>query len=535
MAITETDTTSEPTEAEAGAAPLPQPTGLAALFGTGDHKALGRLYIVISLLFGVGALALTALARLHDVGDNDLLAGDTAFQVASLGQLGLVLLFVVPLFLGLGTYLAPLQVGAATIAFPRAAALAFWGWLAGGATMVAAWFVDGGPGGGTERAVDLSFLALIMVAVSLLLGTVCLLTTIVALRTEGMTLDRVPMFSWGMLVAGTAWLLTLPVLVANTFLVYLDHHNGQVWVGADGAQQWPQLFWVALLPQVYVVAVPLLGAMGDLVPSFARVRQNHRGVVLVAIGAFGALAMGAWAQPAQGGAVWTEALFVGVNIAIVLPVLACLGAWATATLRGSSSASTPTALGIVGVLVLLLAALAGALFAVEPLQTQEVLIPSQGVPVGALGQSNLVIGAAVAGALAALFFWGPKITGRMLADGLGKLAAPVVLLGAVAWGVAPMVQAFSAKYTGLDDAADALTWASVAGAVLVAGGVLLGLLALAGATRGDHAEDDAWGVGQGLEWATACPPPTGNFGALEPVRSPEPLMDLAGDDDKEAS
>ena len=532
MAITETEPTTEPTPAEAGATPIEQPTGLAGLFGTGDHKALGRLYIVVSLLFGLGAIALTALSRLHDVGDNDILGGDTALQIGSLGQVGLVLLFLIPLFLGLGTYLAPLQVGAATVAFPRAAALAFWGWLAGGATMVAAWMVDGGPAGGTERAVDLSYLALIMVAASLLLGSVCVVTTIVALRTEGMTLDRVPMLSWGMLVAGGAWLLTLPVLMANAFLVFLDHHNGQSWIGQPD-QQWPQLFWATVLPSVYVVAIPLLGVVADQVPAFARVRQNHRGVVLFSIGAFGALALGAWSQPAQGGQVWAEALFVGVNIAIVLPVFACIGAWLTATLRGDTTAATPLGLGVIGVLVLLVATLAGALFAVEPLQTQEVLVPSQGVPVGALGQASLVVGAAVAGALAALWFWGPKITGRPLAEGLGKLAAPIVLLGALAWGVAPMVHAFSAEFTGLDGATDALTWISIGGAGLVALGVVLGLVALAGTLRGEHAEADPWGVGQTLEWSTPCPPPDGNFATLAPVTSPEPLLDPVGDDDGE--
>ena len=534
MAITETSTTAEPAEAEAGSTTIPQPSGLAGFLGTGDHKALGLLYIVCSLMFGVVALAVAGFSRLHDVGDNDIIGGDTAFQLASLAEMSLVLLFVIPLFLGLATYLVPLQVGASTIAFPRAAALAAWTWLLGGLAMIAGWLLDGGPGGEDPSAVDLSFLALMLVASALMLASVCVATTVVALRTDGMDVDRVPLFSWGMLVAAGAWLLTLPVLVGNIFLVVLDHANGGVLNGGTATSQWSQMSWVALVVQVYVVAIPLLGAMADIVPAFARVRQNHRGVVLFAIGAFGALAMGAWAQPAQGGEVWTEALFVAVNIAIVLPILALLGAWATATARGDVTMASPVGLGLVAIIVLLIATLAGALFSVEPFEAQEVLIPSLGIPVGALGHSNLVIGAAVAGALAAVFFWGPKLTGRALNEGLGKLAALLVLLGALAWGVAPFVHAFSAEFSGLGDAADALTYVSVGGAALMVVAVLVGLAALGGATTGETADDDAWGVGQTLEWATSCPPPKGNFGALEPVTSPEPLLD-AGANDKEAS
>lgn len=532
MAITDTRPEEAATEASAADGVTGEPGGLVGLLGTGDHKALGRLYIGVSMAFGLAALVGAALSRLENVGDGGILPEDTAFQVFQLSELSLAFLFVIPLFVGIGLLVVPLQVGASTIAFPRAAALSFWTWLAGSITFITAYGLNGGVGGGGQRATELSYLALVLVLVGLMLASVCIATTVVALRTPGMTLDRAPMFSWGMLVASGVWLLTLPVLVANLAVAHLNHHNGGVEFTAVGADDWPLLSWAIILPQVYVVAIPLLGALGDVVPSMAGVRQPWRGVVLSGIGAFGALSIGAWAQPAQGGEVWAEPLFIFVAFAIVVPVLACLGPWAAAIGAGTTKLHAGLAVGMAGMAVLLVAGLTGALFSVEPFQVQSVTLPEYGMPVGALGHSNLVIGAALIGALGAIFYWGPKITGRTLSDGLGKLVAPVALIGALCWGVAPVVQGFQAEFTGLADADDPLTIISVAGAGLLALAVVVTAVALIQASSGPMADDDPWGTGQTLEWATASPPERGNFGTLDPVVSPEPLLDT---DDEEAS
>ena len=141
-----------------------------------------------------------------------------------------------------------MQVGANTIAFPRAAAMAFWGWLIGSGLVVAAYAVDGGPVGSRAKAVDLSYAGLALVLAALIVATVCVLTTVIALRTPGLWLDRMPMFSWSMVVAGTLWLLTLPVLLANILLIYIDHHYGRPALFGIGSNQWPQLSWAFAQP-----------------------------------------------------------------------------------------------------------------------------------------------------------------------------------------------------------------------------------------------------------------------------------------------
>lgn len=523
MTVTETPPTSDaPPTTEI---PAPQPTGIAGLLGSGDHKAIGRLYVAFALLFGVAALAATGLARLENLSDGGPLSEAVVFQVFTASQIGLVFAFLAPLFVGLAFYLVPLQIGSATIAFPRAAALSFWGWLAGVATLIIAYGLDGGIGGTNARAVDLGLLALLMVLASLLLAAVCIATTVITLRAEGMSVDRVPMFSWSMLAASGVWLLTWPVLVGNLVLIRVDVDNAGLLFGAPG-DQWAQLMWAFLLPQIYALAIPVLGVLGDAVPTLAGRRQASRGVLLVAIGAFAALSLGAWAQPAQIGDIWSEPLFIGVAFAILLPLLACLGGWGT-TLRGGTKLASPLLFGIGGLLLLLLAGIAGALFSVEPLQLQEVVLPFAAVPIAALGQAELVVAATAAGALAAISFWGPKLTGGRLAEAPGALGALVVLAGGAAWGVPSVVLGFQARFTGLADATDALTVLSVVGLVLVLAGVVIGAFGLLASRRGPEAGADPWGRGQTLEWACPSPPPRANVGRLETVRSAEPLLDDA--------
>ena len=157
---------------------------------------------------------------------SSFLPDDTVDQIASLGQTMLVLLFAIPLFIGIATYVSPLQVGARTVAFPRAAAMAFWGWVLGSGMLIAGYAINGGPGGGRPKAVDLSFMGLAFVIASICVASVCLLTTIIAMRTAGLWMSRLPLFSWSIVVACSLWLFTLPVLLGNVLLVYIDHHYG---------------------------------------------------------------------------------------------------------------------------------------------------------------------------------------------------------------------------------------------------------------------------------------------------------------------
>jgi cytochrome c oxidase subunit 1 len=488
--------------------------------GSGDHKTLGRLYVGFSLLFGIAAWVLTKLSAAEEIPDFELVPDDAVLQIFTLSRVSLVVLFALPIFIGLATYVVPLQVGASTVAFPRAAALAFWTWLTGGVVLVVAYAVNGGIGGGRANAVTLGYLALAVTIVALLLATVCVLTTIVTLRTPGMRLDRVPMFSWSMLVAGTIWLLTLPVLLANILLIYVDFKFGRPSDFGIGPNQWGQVLWVFQQPQVFAFAIPVVGIVTDVIATMSGARMKNRGFMLVGIGAFGILTFGAYVQPFFNPDVWTQWLFVGQSVVLILPLLLLAGGWAT-TMRAGKPRFTAAAIAApCAALVLVVAAVASILFAIEPLRLQPGSSDAS-TNFFQYGVLVLVMGSATVGAIAGLSYWAPKMWGRKANETLGRFAVLAAFVGSLVGGVAYVVNAFQTRFEGLRDATDALNLIATIGVGLVALGLILALLSLLG--RGEAAADP-WG-GQTLEWATGSPPPAGNFGALPVVVSPEPLFD----------
>ena len=514
-----TDTRPE-TGTETDAVPSTELSGPVNFLGTGDHKAIGVVYVAVALVFGVAGWIVTALWGAHQLGDQNFLTNDAATTLFTGGHLGLVLLVIIPLLLGLATYIVPLQVGANTVAFPRASAAALWTWVLSGGVFILANVLDGGVGGGRDKSVDLGLLAIGGLVLAIVIGTICVITTAIALRTPGMSLDRAPFFTWAMLVGGSVWLLTLPVLVANVALIYVDHRYGRPSDFGVGPSQWTQVSWLVTQPQIYAFMIPGLGIICDVVATLAGVRQSHRGFIYVGIGAFAILSVGAWTQPYFYSKVQDELVYAGMAVLIVLPVLMLLGVWATTLRSGKPTLKSPLGLALASGLLLLLAVIAGALFAITPLELRENVVYS-------VGQFALVTAAALTAGIAGVMFWAPKMTGRSAADGLGKLNVLVLLGGGLLAGLPLILLGFATRFHGLNDAADAMYAISMVGDALLALGALLAVLALVSTARGASVEGDAWGTGQTLEWACPSPPPAGNFGELAVVRSPEPLLDAA--------
>ncbi len=547
MAITDTS----PTETATGSAPgasdptgsaVPNPRGLAGILGSGDHMTIGRLYIGTSLLFGLLTFGLMGWFGIDAMSD---VHSDRAPQAFTLGQLGLVFLFLMPLFIGLATAIVPLQVGANTIAFPRAAAAAFWTWAMAGILLCVSYLpsVGGGIAGGEINGQGLTFLALAGLVIALLLATVCIITTVVTLRTSGMTLDRVPMFSWSMVVAGGLSMLTLPVWLANVALIFVDATYGSPAKYGVATDQWAQLSWVVTQPQIFVFAIPALGIIADAIATFAHARQPQRGMVLGAIGAFGALGFGAYAQNVFNPGVHHNWLYVAQGALILLPVLMFLGGMIGSLRHGKPTLASPFLNSVVALLLLLLGAFAGAAFGLGRLGLQStaqqlvqnnitIRVVSKGEPIYTWGVTAIVVVAAAAAGIAGVYYWGAKLSGRKLPDGLGKLLAPILLVAGLLAGAPYLALGLVAKADGLADSANALYAMSVAGMALAGLALLLTVGPFIAARAaviggGATAEADAWGAGQSLEWASDSPPVTGNFGQLAEVTSPQPLLDLA--------
>jgi heme/copper-type cytochrome/quinol oxidase subunit 1 len=346
-----------------------------------------------------------------------------------------------------------------------------------------------------------------------------------------MTLRRTPLFSWSMVVGGTVWLLTLPVLAAVMLLVYLDLQYGQQFLGgSDGV--YDRIAWVFWQPTLYVVAVPALGIIADVVPVFARRRHHRHAVAMGLIGLFGALSFGAWAQigfSVDGQSNPTDWLYDGVWIAVgflaIVPVAGLLGLWAATLAGGRVRMGTPLILALFAGLLIGGGVAAGAATVIEEVDVVTTTWAS--------GQELLVVAGTLLAAAAGLAFWAPKLYGKLLPDGLVRLGATVLALGAgvaaVAYGIAGLYDQPRAVAASLDgvseiDTVETLNLVAAVGLVAAVVGGLAIVTALVAPTGRRTVADDPWD-GHTLEWATSSPPPVGNFAAVPEVTSEAPLYD----------
>jgi heme/copper-type cytochrome/quinol oxidase subunit 1 len=500
--------------------------------------------VVAAVLFLLAGAVLALVMRAQLTTPDAGVVGDRTYrQLFTLHGVFSVFLFLLPVWLGLGSAIVPLQVGAARLAFPRLHAMAFWVFAAGG-VMVAAALSDpipvrlGLPGQGP----DLILLGLCLVCLAAVLVIVNVLVTILQLRAPGMTLWRVPVFSWSIMVSGAVLLLALPVLIGAFAMLFVDRHYGtSLFSGFTGSRggnplMWPRLFWFGAYPMLWALLIPALGAVSEIVATFAGRRLFSRDRASVALVGVGILSFAGWGTevPTLDRA---RILWILGGLAVLAPVALLILNWLM-TLRVAGAegdryalrrrfASTPMlwALGMLPVLGLGLAA--SVVSAIDAGRDAHVNYWQTGQ------QHALFFGAATIGAVAALSFWGPKLWGRRLSDALGKLEVLAVVggflltvLGMLLLGVQDML-----VHTSTFDANDEWEVGNLivsAGAAIVGVGLLLLVLDLLGsvvARRGPAAGADPWDA-QTLEWATPSPPPIHNFDALPEIRSDAPLLDL---------
>ncbi|HEV3399663.1 MAG TPA: cbb3-type cytochrome c oxidase subunit I, partial [Actinomycetes bacterium] len=465
-----------------------------------------------------------------------------------------VFLFLLPVWLGLGSAVVPLQVGAARLAFPRLHSLSFWLFLAGGIMVACAplasdvfhgWALSdpipvrlGLPG----RGPDLLLMGLIAVCVAALLVVVNVIVTILQLRAPGLALRRVPVFSWSMMVSGAVLLFALPVLIAAFAMLFVDRRYGSSlfsgFTGSRGGNPllWPRLFWFGAYPLLWALLIPALGAVSEIVATFAGRPLFSRDRASAALVGVGVLSFAGWGSEVSTLSRARPLWIVGA-LAVLAPVALLVLNWlATLRLAGDEGdryevrrrfGSTPMlwALGMLPVLALGLGA--SVVSALDASRDAHANYWQTGQ------QHALFFGAATIGAMAALTFWGPKLWGRRLSDGLGKLEILAIVggtlltvAGMLLLGIQDML-IHTATYDTGDDWALGNLAVSVGAAILGLGLllVLLDVLTSVLARRGRPAGADPWG-GQTLEWATTSPPPRHNFDALPEIRSDAPLLDL---------
>ena len=526
MALTETrpETHSDVGTDDAVGAWTPSP--IVRLLGTGDHRSIGRSFITLSLLTLLVSAAGLALAGIDGLSDDGLLGVPASLWGSSL--VGLVLLGALPLLLGLAIQIVPRQVGSPAIAFPRAAALSLWGWLVGAVIFIVSAVLDGGVGGTDNDAARLGNVSMGLILVAIALGSIAVATTVLSHRPLGMGLSKVPFFSWSMLIAAPVWTLTLASVAAHVLLGQITQANAPGLAENFDAG----IAWFLGVPAIYMLAIPVLGIVGDAVAKTSGRRIVHYGRFQGLIAAYGVLSFGAWAQSPR--AVQTF-VWVGFVVLAALPVLGVIGGVAD-TLRRGKVAVTPGLLG--GVLALLLVlggVLAGALQALDSAGKDSLFA----LDLTALhwAQALFLVGAAVVGALGGVALWSRRLFGADApASANGSVLAS--FLGGGLLGVVYVLQSILARDGGEGIASEAFGVIVAIGAALLVLGALSGLAAVLAASKaGATAESSDDPDGLTLEWVepTVADSPLRDY-EIAVVRSPYPLLDLRdGGSDEEGS
>jgi cytochrome c oxidase subunit I+III len=522
-----------------------EPSGLVGWLTTTDHKRIGLLYFFTTLMFfGAGGVE-ALLLRTQLIGpDQGLLSPEAYNQLFTMHGVTMVFLVVVPMSTGaFGNYLLPLMIGARDMAFPRMNALSYWIFLASGLFIYTGLFLGTAPDAGwfdyvplaetqftPSVGIDFYALGLIFIGVSTSLAAINFIVTIFKLRAPGMSLNRMPLFCYAFLAVSFALVFALPPL--NTALVFLEldrllgFHFYDVALGGS-ALLWQHLFWIFGHPEVYIIILPAFGIATSIIPAFASRRMIAYPFVAIAEVLVAFIGFGVWAHHmfAVGLATVTAVYFAGASLIIVIPSAIQLFAWITTLVAGRPRFATPL-LWIVGFIVFfIVGGLSGIMFAAIPFDQQ---VHDTYFVVAHF--HFVIFGAAMFPLLGGIYYWFPKVTGRMYYERVGQASFWLSFLGATLTFFPMHIVGLLGMPRRVYTYEGGLGWsgynlAETIGSYLLGLGLLLVLVNLVVSRfRGRPAGDDPFDGGT-LEWATSSPPPEYNYAVIPTVTSAYPMWD----------
>jgi len=539
--------------ATAVAQPVPQivahraerePRGWMSWITTTDHKRIGIMYMVTTFAFfclgGVEAL----MIRLQlGAPENTLVAPQTYNQLFTMHGTTMIFLFIVPMMAGLANYFVPLMIGARDMAYPRLNALSYWLLLAGGIVFYASIFwnppesgwisfvplANGtySPGGGEDAWIYLIHLT----GLSSILGAINFYVTIANMRARGLSWGRLPLFIWTILTYSVLLIVALPVIAAAVTMLLAERHFGAHFFDpAEGGSPilWQHLFWFFGHPEVYIMVLPGFGVISEILPVFARKPIFGYKAIAASTVAIAFLGFLTWAHHMFTAPI-PEAVVVFVMLSsyfIAVPTGVKILNWIGTLWNGTVEYRTPLLFCAGAIAIFLIGGISGVFLATFPIDWQ---VNETYFVVAHL--HFVLLGGAVMPIFAAIYFWFPKITGRMLGEHLGRLSFALIFIGILvtfmiqhAIGLDGMPRRVY-EYPNVGNLA-LYNLISTIGSFILAAGVLTTIINVWRSLKvGAIAGPDPWKANT-LEWFTTSPPPVNNFDTIPVVRSAEPMKDI---------
>jgi cytochrome c oxidase subunit I len=521
-----------------------RPRGWLGWLTTTDHKRIGILYLFATFLFFVigGVEALIMRLQLAQPSGN-LVTPETYNGLVTMHGTTMVFLFIVPVLAGFGNYFVPLMIGARDMAFPRLNALSFWLLLFGGIAFYAAVFFEPPQTGWTFYAplsddaysqsggVDAWIILIHLTGISSLIGAINFVATIHNMRARGMNWGRMPLFIWSILVYSYLLILALPSVAGAVTMLLTDRHFGTDFFDATGGGDpmlWQHLFWFFGHPEVYIMILPVFGMISEILPVFARKPIFGYKAIAAATVAIAFLGMLVWAHHmfTTPTATVVLAFFMLSSFLIAVPTGIKIFNWIATLWRGQIVFKTALMYAAALPALFVIGGISGVILAIFPVNWQ---LHDTYFVVAHL--HYVLFGGSVFGIFAGLYYWFPKMSGRLMSEGLGKLSFWTMFVG---FNMTFLVQ-HSAGLAGMPrrvyDYSSELqvteyNLVSTIGSFILGIGVLITLVnVLVSLKSGKRAGNDPW-KGNTLEWFVPSPPPPNNFDVVPRVRSVEPMKDI---------